>query len=133
MHVLRGTGDAAGVPAVLVVSPVAKGIPALMVPPELIDRTTGAVRDVRAFLNLPTEALAAIVQPSWVETAGRLVAAVLVHRLSGRAVVVGPFGNAAEAASWWSADRNQLATHPAMIMAVLPLLDAEDLIEEGQD
>ncbi|MEV0006332.1 hypothetical protein AB0H28_29185 [Micromonospora sp. NPDC050980] len=111
---------------------MAKDIPALMVPPDLIDRTTGAVRDVRAFLKLPTEALAAIVQSSWVETAGRLVAAVLVHRLSGRAVVVGPFDNATEAASWWSADRNQLAMHPAMIMAVLPLLDAEDLIEEGQ-
>ncbi|MFI7208974.1 hypothetical protein [Micromonospora aurantiaca (nom. illeg.)] len=107
-------------------------VPMRLVDPNVVDRTTGAVRDVAAFVDLGPETLSrflAAVQPGIGEA--RPVAAVLAHRASRRAVAVGPFVDAAAARRWWRAPRNRLSGNAAMSMVVVPLLGVASNAEEG--
>ena len=99
--------------------------------PDVIDRTTGAVRDTGAFLEVPPRVLAdlLVALPLSGSEAGS-VAAVLVHRRSRRAVVIGPFAGVAETWRWWSAPSNRLAANPAMAVVVLPFLGSVNGPEE---
>lgn len=104
-----------------------------LVDPTLVDRTTGAVGDVAAFVDLDPGALSqllAVVQSGIGQV--RPVAAVLTHRASRRAVAVGPFVDAAAARRWWRAPRSRLSGNPAMSMVVVPLLGVALTAEEGE-
>jgi hypothetical protein len=97
-----------------------------LVVPQVVDRTTGEVRDTAAFVELPPQMLGSLLASSRAlpdETGS--VAAVLAHRVSRRAVLVGTFDDVAAARSWWDAPRNRLAGNPAMIMVVMPFVGPE--------
>lgn len=103
-----------------------------LVDPTLVDRSTGAVGDVAAFVDLAPvtlNQLLAAVQAGIGQV--RPVAAVLTHRASRRAVAVGPFTDAAAARRWWRAPRSRLSGSPAMSMIVVPLLGVALTAEEG--
>lgn len=100
--------------------------------PDVIDRTTGAVRDTGAFVELPPRVLADLLAALPLSGSREgLVAAVLVHQRSRRAVVVGPFAGVAEAWRWWLAPCNRLALNSAMAAVVLPCLGSVSRPEEG--
>jgi hypothetical protein len=94
-----------------------------LVVPDVVDRTTGRVRDADAFVELPPQLIGSLLASARVlpdETGS--VAAVLAHRVSRRAVLVGSFNDVAAARCWWDAPRNRLAGNPAMIMVVVPVV-----------
>jgi len=98
------------------------GIGMLLCGPDAVDRTTGAVRDVAAFVEVePTVLLALLAIPE--HSAGRdePAVALVVHRGSRRAIAVGPFDSPTEARVWWASSINRLAANPAMACLVLLL------------
>jgi hypothetical protein len=80
------------------------------------------VRDVAAFVELEPPAVSALLnarEPSVAST--NPVVGLLLHRVSCRAVVVGPFPDQAAARGWWSSSHNRLVENPAMAFVTLRL------------
>lgn len=95
----------------------------LLCSPDAVDRTTGAVRDVAAFVEVTPAALVAVlaVPTRPADDVTRSIA-ILVHRVSRRAVAVGPFASALEAQTWWASRGNRLAANAAMAFAIVALV-----------
>ncbi len=108
-------------------TPTVTGAPAVVMrlcDPDAVDRTTGAIRDVHAIVQLGVDVLAPLLATcSLPVDAGVSAVAVMVHRLSRRAVMVGPFPTATDAHTWWSWSRNRIAARPAIAFIVLTMSD----------
>src|SRR5689334_11551925 len=92
-----------------------------LVPPTQVERATGTFRSPDFLVDLPHTCVTAIAELERVTPTGEVVG-LLVHTVSGRAAVIGPFPTPSAANDWWFQPYNRLARNNEILFLLVPTM-----------
>jgi hypothetical protein len=100
---------------------VLRKIVASVIPPSMVERSTGTFRSPESMIDLPEPLVAELIGLEPPQT-GDPVIGLLVHAVSRRAAAIGVFQQRSTASSWWSQPYNRLAKNPDVLFLLVPVV-----------
>ncbi|MET7402372.1 hypothetical protein ABZS66_53710 [Dactylosporangium sp. NPDC005572] len=97
-------------------------IVAPIVPPSMVERSTGTFRTPELMIGLSESLVADLVDLEQAQAVGPVIG-LFVHTVSRRAAAIGVFPAAGAASNWWSQPYNKLAKNRDVLFLVVPVVE----------